>query len=129
MILQDLGVCVVNLVLKDAQRVFEELNDSWSPPLPPSLSQIFLIKPITKTTTIMPGHDHQRERYQRCLDLFKAGKYAECVNLCLDNLTDPNMTRALQIKTLIVISNATGSHDESDGGWQNVEVSHARNLL
>jgi hypothetical protein len=111
----------VNLVLKDAQRVFEELNDSWSPPLLPPLSQIFLIKPITKTTTTMPGHDHQREQYQQRIDLFKEEKYIECIKLCLDNLTDLNLPPSLQIKTLIVITNATGSEDESDGGWRLAE--------
>ena len=54
----------------------------------------------------------------RSLDLFKEEKYTECIELCLHNLTDPNLPRHLKIKTLIVASNATGSQDESIRGWQ-----------
>jgi hypothetical protein len=76
----------------------------------------------------MPPSGLQTEQYQQCADLYKQEKYTECTELCLFNMTDPNMPRFLQIKTLVLIASAAGSEDDSDSGWRKAEVSHTLDL-
>jgi hypothetical protein len=76
----------------------------------------------------MPASDLQNAQYQQCADLYKQEKYTQCTELCLYNMTDPNMPRFLQIKTHVLIASAADSEDDSDSGWQKAEVSHILDL-
>jgi hypothetical protein len=58
----------------------------------------------------------QHEKYQQCVALLKRDRLAECIELCHQNISDPNITRYFHIKTLFLLS---GAHDEN---WPEVEV-------
>jgi hypothetical protein len=71
----------------------------------------------------MPTHDLQYQQYQQCAELYKQEKFTECTELCSNNMTDINMPRYLQIKTLILMAGVAGSEDDSESGWRKAEVS------
>ena len=63
-----------------------------------------------------PASDLQHVKYRQCVALSKQRKLAECTQVCLHNMTDPNILRYFHIKTLFLLSAA------QDEDWPEVEV-------
>jgi hypothetical protein len=50
------------------------------------------------------AYELQHERYRQCVALYKQAKLAECLGLCLRNISDPDITRYFHIKTLYLLA-------------------------